>query len=368
MDRVCCTEDNTSSDKTDSPELKLSISTDSSSSQNNSDEDHPLTRSEIINRNKQFYKGILAPKSIDKDYNNKIEPVKVHLSSYYSGIVEIECFKKKDVYLCESIIDGYRIKVIDYEMNDLSEKYIYPVEELLNLPPVELKPGILNYNVDVLYAIEHYLKMLKENNIEFKLKTIVCISGVPINNCYWNSFYMTLGTGNHSPRKSQLVKPLYSVDIIAHELTHALIEQICDLTYSGESGALNESIADILGVCCDYYTLECQIKQGNIIGDNNVVWAIGSRVKINALRSLSDPHSHGHPKMIGDKYWYVGREDYGGVHTNSGVINWFFFRLCKIRPIYEAMCIIIDALKKSHKNIKIRDFIKLMPEFYIAIE
>ena len=38
------------------------------------------------------------------------------------------------------------------------------------------------------------------------------------------------------------------IDVIGHELTHGVTQNEANLAYSGQSGALNESISDVFGI------------------------------------------------------------------------------------------------------------------------
>ncbi|MET1139017.1 M4 family metallopeptidase, partial [Bacillus subtilis] len=42
------------------------------------------------------------------------------------------------------------------------------------------------------------------------------------------------------------------LDVIGHELTHAVTERSSNLIYQYESGALNEAISDIFGTLVEY--------------------------------------------------------------------------------------------------------------------
>ncbi len=106
-----------------------------------------------------------------------------------------------------------------------------------------------------------------------------------------------------------------ALDVIAHEYTHAVIETICDLQYQNESGALNEAYADIMG----------QI----IEGDDDSQWLLGEDIMKNGdagLRNMSNPEQFQQPSKVGGRYYVTPgnptqSNDWGGVHTNSGIIN-----------------------------------------------
>lgn len=92
-------------------------------------------------------------------------------------------------------------------------------------------------------------------------------------------------------------------DVLVHELAHAVITFSSGLYYYGESGALNESYADVMGALAD----------GN--------WTVGEgRIGGGGpFRSLADPTLFGQPDYWPDYVWTSA--DHGGVHTNSGIPN-----------------------------------------------
>ncbi|MFZ0476777.1 MAG: M4 family metallopeptidase [Halobacillus sp.] len=131
------------------------------------------------------------------------------------------------------------------------------------------------------------------------------------NNAAWNGVQMMYGDGD-----GETFIPLSgAVDVIGHELTHAVTDRSADLVYQDEPGALNESLSDILGAMVDrddwwmgedIYTPE---KEGD------------------GLRSLKDPSKVPHPfypdRGYPDHYseLYTGDLDNGGVHINSSINN-----------------------------------------------
>jgi Zn-dependent metalloprotease len=113
------------------------------------------------------------------------------------------------------------------------------------------------------------------------------------------------------------------LDITAHELSHAVVNATANLTYSGESGALNEATADILGESAAFYAGR---------GD----WLIGAEVYTpgtanDALRYMNDPaRDAGQFGLTSSDFYplrYTGTVDKGGVHFNSGIANLFFYLL-----------------------------------------
>lgn len=143
------------------------------------------------------------------------------------------------------------------------------------------------------------------NNAGFKLISYADY-GVSYGNAYWNGSYMTYGSGSAGG--------FVGLDICGHEITHGLTGMTAGLTYTNESGALNESFSDIFGVCIESYAKPLSWN-----------WDIGETV--GGIRSFTNPASFGQPDTYGGANWYVGTADNGGVHTNSGVSNYWFYLL-----------------------------------------
>lgn len=107
-----------------------------------------------------------------------------------------------------------------------------------------------------------------------------------------------------------------TLDIIAHEFTHAVTGATAQLVYQGEPGALNESFSDIMGVYTEWW-------ENSTPPD----WLVGED-RGGAFRNLQNPAQFGHPATYKTSpNWYSGTADNGGVHINSGVQNFWFYLL-----------------------------------------
>ncbi|MEZ5428876.1 MAG: M4 family metallopeptidase [Pyrinomonadaceae bacterium] len=142
------------------------------------------------------------------------------------------------------------------------------------------------------------------------------------NNAFWNGSYMTYGDGNGST-----FSPLVTLDICGHEMTHGVTERTANLTYSGESGALNESMSDVFGAMVELYA------RGSLTSN---VWKIGEDAYTpgtsgDALRYMDNPHAAPNSGFTSDddpdhySERYTGSSDNGGVHINSGIGNKVFY-------------------------------------------
>jgi bacillolysin len=137
------------------------------------------------------------------------------------------------------------------------------------------------------------------------------------NNASWNNGFLNFGDGDGTT-----FKPLTSIDICGHELTHGVTQKMAGLIYKNESGGLNESFSDIFGKCIEHYAIP-----------DSFTWKIGEKVQFsgNFLRSMSNPHLKQNPKYYDGLYFIDSGmpQDNGGVHVNSGVQNYWFYLLCE---------------------------------------
>ena len=145
--------------------------------------------------------------------------------------------------------------------------------------------------------------------------------GNAFNNAYWNGAVMTYGDGSGT-----VFDALSSLDVTGHEIAHAVCETTANLAYQKESGAMNEGFSDIWGACVEFYG--APTKSTWLIGED-----IERRAGRAALRSMSNPNSLNQPDTYGGTFWInpnctpTSTNDYCGVHTNSGVLNHWFYVL-----------------------------------------
>jgi bacillolysin len=115
-----------------------------------------------------------------------------------------------------------------------------------------------------------------------------------------------------------------ALDVMGHEFTHAVVQSTAGLEYQGQSGALNESMADIFG--------------SNIDGN----WEIGEDTRGGAIRDMANPERFVQPAHVDD---YVNTPlDNGGVHTNSGIPNHAYYLMAEAIGRDKASQIVYRAL------------------------
>ncbi|MCX5199191.1 M4 family metallopeptidase [Streptomyces sp. NBC_00249] len=132
-------------------------------------------------------------------------------------------------------------------------------------------------------------------------------------NAFWSDgcFCMTYGDGANNS------KPLTSLDVAGHEMSHGLTAATAKLNYSRESGGLNEATSDILGTSVEFFANNSADPGDYLIGEKIDIRGNGT-----PLRYMDKPSKDG----ASADYWSktVGRLD---VHNSSGVANHFFYLL-----------------------------------------
>lgn len=168
-------------------------------------------------------------------------------------------------------------------------------------------------------AYSYFSQVHKRNSLDGKGGNVVSVINVrdednkEMDNAFWNGEIMAYGNG------AAAFGPLAGgLDVAAHEMTHGVIENTAKLEYQGQSGAINESLADVFGVLVD-----------------RANWTVGEFVvkktvyPSGALRDMANPNQGGtntngyQPRTMSQ---YINTtKDNGGVHSNSGIPNYAFY-------------------------------------------
>lgn len=145
-----------------------------------------------------------------------------------------------------------------------------------------------------------------------EMRLIMNVHEPRLDNAYWDGESMTFGDGD-------ILYPLTSLGIAAHEISHGFTEQHSNLEYIGESGGMNEAFSDMAAQVAEFYIF------------NKNSWLIGSEIfKIpqESLRFMDTPSKDCYGKTPGtycsidhiDQY-YEGLD----VHYSSGIYNRIFY-------------------------------------------
>ncbi|KOU56820.1 peptidase [Streptomyces sp. MMG1533] len=141
--------------------------------------------------------------------------------------------------------------------------------------------------------------------------------GTRYNNAFWDDscFCMTYGDGDGTQ-----LGPLVSLDVAGHEMSHGVTSKTAALTYSGESGGLNEATSDIFGTLVEFYAGNTSDAGDYLIGEKIVRSGFGR----DALRYMDKPSKDG----ASADCWTSGVGDLD-VHYSSGVANHFAYLLAE---------------------------------------
>jgi len=150
--------------------------------------------------------------------------------------------------------------------------------------------------------------------------------GTQYNNAFWNGRCFVFGDADQV-----FFRTFWIQDVCTHEAMHAVTEYVTQLQYLGQSGALNEHISDVLGICMVNFLLPEGEQWKWVIGEG--IWT--PQIQGKGLRTFTQEPAYddpilgrdGQPKHMKD---YVNlpsdkKHDMGGVHINSGILNHAFY-------------------------------------------
>ncbi|HEY9177809.1 MAG TPA: M4 family metallopeptidase [Flavipsychrobacter sp.] len=144
---------------------------------------------------------------------------------------------------------------------------------------------------------------------------------ISYNNAFWTGYFMVYGNGTGMFNSG--FEPLVALDVCSHELAHGICQHTAGLVYNRESGAMNEGFSDIWGAVVENYA-----------APDKQMWSVGEELRVGALRSMSNPNLFTDPDCHSGIHWVNvvgctpnGGNDQCGVHTNSGVLNYWFYLL-----------------------------------------
>ena len=132
-------------------------------------------------------------------------------------------------------------------------------------------------------------------------------------NAFWDGTKLTYGDGD-----GVNYGPLVSLDVAGHEMSHGVTENSAGLTYSGESGGLNEATSDIFGTMVEFHAAN---------GNDPADYYIGEEFDLaqhDGFRRMDNPSLDGSSHSC----WSTTTKNVD-VHYSSGVGNHFFYLLAE---------------------------------------
>lgn len=228
----------------------------------------------------------------------------------------------------------------EHRKNSFSTTSRYPIANEFNNDDIAL---------DAHWGAEVVLDYWKNihNRLSFDNKGTKIINyvhyGDAYDNAFWNGSAMTYGDGSYQggTKPNGSFAPLTSMDVCAHEIGHGVCQFTANLVYQRESGAMNEGFSDIWAASVENYVLTNV--DGTLPYDP---WGIGEQIDerdlgvgpgqatTRALRWMDDPKAASAPDSYGGLNWKEPEcgtptlaNDQCGVHTNSGVLNKWYYLL-----------------------------------------
>lgn len=227
------------------------------------------------------------------------------VTTLYSGQQLIEMQYNNGVYQLRDYTRGNGIETYKYNGG-----YDYSSSSSLWNNILESDRAALDAHWGLEKTYDFYYNKFGRNSYDNQGATIQSYVNMNYPNAYWANSHIVFGIFETSP--------LVCLDIAAHELTHAFTQSTSNLSYTNESGALNEGLSDVFAASVEHF-----VKPTNGIR----IWQMGEDAVL--TRDLSNPVC----KKYGGLNWIPttsnpnAGNDYGGVHTNSGVFGYWFYLL-----------------------------------------
>ena len=183
-------------------------------------------------------------------------------------------------------------------------------------------PSAISAHYNGSKSYDYFKNTFGRNSIDGRGGTVISFinvaddDGASMGNAFWNGQGLYYGNGD-----SGFFPLARALDVAGHEMAHGVIQNTANLNYENESGALNESFADVFGSLID--------RDDWKIGEDVVRTSV---FPSGALRDLEDPNNKAprdnynkgyQPKVYSNRY--RGTENNGGVHINSGIPNYAYF-------------------------------------------
>ncbi|WP_157410960.1 M4 family metallopeptidase [Actinoplanes rectilineatus] len=176
--------------------------------------------------------------------------------------------------------------------------------------------GAVDAAWDAAQVFEWYQAKLGRDSLDdagMPIDSIVGITygGYPWVNAYWDGTRMVYGSGD-----AEYLPLSADPDVVGHEMTHGVVENTANLVYAGQSGALNEAVADYFGNAIDVDTSGTPMSdpQASLLGGDLCRTLAPAQC---ALRDLDDGATTADFQHLID----TPSMDDGGVHLNSTIVS-----------------------------------------------
>ncbi|WP_109474219.1 M4 family metallopeptidase [Ornithinimicrobium cavernae] len=174
--------------------------------------------------------------------------------------------------------------------------------------------GAVDAHVNAGKVYEFFLHELGRDGVDGEGGTMLSVVNVTSNgneyaNAFWDGTKMVYGSSDGVPFSKAL-------DVVGHEMSHAITEHSANLLYINQSGALNEAISDYFGNAMEVDDLGMAMThpQAGLLGED--LCAVGTVPEECAIRDLNDG------RRADEDYRLLSLgHDNGGVHLNSTIAS-----------------------------------------------
>jgi vibriolysin len=222
-------------------------------------------------------------------------------------------------------IDGSIVRRLPH-IHSAKDRSVHNTNHTLSLPgPLARAEGgpldadaVVNTNYDLLGSTyDCYANLFGRDSFDAAGATLISTVHYDYNyvNAFWDGVQMVYGDGDGYYADNLAL----SMDVTAHELTHAVTQYESGLYYAAESGGLNEAMSDIFGNVCEWY------RNGQVVSADT--WLVGQDIWTpgipgDALRYMNNP------SLDGASLDYYPDYNAGvDVHYSSGIANLAFYLL-----------------------------------------
>lgn len=272
-----------------------------------------------------------------KRYNSVIPPYMLNRIIEHGSEPQKKCARQTLVHVKTLMAESYaKPNVTKTAKGGQVERDIYDAKNTTTLPGESVRQEGQASNGDITVdeaydylgvTYDFFWQAYQRNSLDNKglplLGTVHYDKGYE--NAFWNGQQMVFGDGDGEIFNRFTI----AIDVVGHELSHGVTESEAGLVYSGQSGALNESLSDVFGSLVKQFHLKHTADKADwIIGEGLLAKGIHGT----GLRSMSHPGTAYDDPLLGkdpqpaDMGGYVKtRDDNGGVHINSGIPNRAFY-------------------------------------------
>jgi len=157
----------------------------------------------------------------------------------------------------------------------------------------------------------HTFQRRSYDNQDGTMRVIDDVTNINCPNARWNGY------------ATQFCAGISTDDVVAHEWSHAYTDHTSKLLYAWQAGAINEAYSDIWGETIDLLNDAPDANALRTTCDNSLRWKIAEDATIlpAPLRDMWNPNCYADPGKTSDSLYHCGSADFGGVHTNSGIVN-----------------------------------------------